>query len=338
MRTANNPYQVLGVERSAGQDEVKAAYRKLALRYHPDRNPGDSQAEERFKEVSEAYATLRDPETRARFDRYGNAGGRPDFQTVDWQSVFREADIHVDWDLHKGVPKTGNAVFDMFASAVTGMMRNSGLLPGEHRELSVDVPVRLARAGGPLRVRVFGPSICPTCRGSGRQPATDGGGGHGRVVQGNVVQGGGGPCPACGGRGLLRGGSTVDVQVPPGVRSGTRLRLRGLGGPGTPPGDVLVTMRVALPEGVRQRGDELYADIHVTPLESSRGTTTSVAGATVRVPPGTVDGANLRIRNGGLGGDLVVTVRHDLWRGLRRMANDWLQQLTGGGMPMAAKE
>lgn len=317
-RTGQNPYQVLGVEPDAGQDEIKAAYRKLALRFHPDRNPGDQQAEERFKEVSEAYATLRDPDSRARFDRYGNSGGRPDFETVDWQSVFREADIHVDWNLHRGAPKTGNAVFDMLFGAVTGMMRNSGLLPGEHRDLEAEVPVALARLGGPLRVRVSGPSICPKCRGSGRE--------------------GGAACANCGGRGIVRSGSRVDVQVPSGVRSGTKLRLRGLGGPGTPPGDVFVTLRVALPEGVRQVGSELHTDIYLTPLETTRGVTTTVLGLPVRVPEGTRDGTVLRIPGGGLNGDLVVTVRQDLWRGLRRMGKDWLQQLTGEGLPIAAKE
>jgi molecular chaperone DnaJ len=310
-RTANNPYQVLGVERSAGQDEIKSAYRKLALRYHPDRNPGDAEAEERFKEVSEAYATLRDPQTRERYDRYGNAGGRPDFQTVDWQSVFREADIRVDWDMHAGIPKTGNAVFDMLFGAVAGMMRSSGLLPGEHREVSVEVPVSLARSGGSVRVRVPGPSVCPGCGGSGRQ-------------QGLV-------CGVCGGSGVRRGGALVDVTVPRSVRSGTRLRLRGLGGPGYPPGDVLVTLSVALPEGIRLRGGNLHADLPLTPLEASRGIRTVVADVDVRIPPGTRDGATVRVPAGGLGGDLLVTVHEDLWRGLRRMGRDWLQQLIRRG-------
>ncbi|MEX2535865.1 MAG: DnaJ domain-containing protein [Trueperaceae bacterium] len=317
-RTAINPYQVLGVERSANQEEIKSAYRKLALRYHPDRNPEDPQAEERFKEVSEAYATLRDPEARARFDRFGNSGGRPDFENVDWQTIFREADINVNWDMHRGMPKTGNAVFDVLFGAVTGMMRNSGLLPGEHRELSVDLPVSLARSGGTVRVRVPGPSICLTCRGSGRHQGES--------------------CPSCGGRRIQRGGSAIDVQVPREVRTGAKLRLRGLGGPGTPPGDVLVSLTVALPEGVLQRGRDLHTDIHLTPLETARGVTTEVVGMPVKIPAGTKNGATVRVPAGGLGGDLVITVREDLWRGLRRLVTDWLQQLTRGGLPLAAKE
>jgi molecular chaperone DnaJ len=317
-RTANNPYQVLGVERTAGQEEIRAAYRRLALRYHPDRNPGDPQAEERFKEVSEAYATLRDPDSRARYDHYGNSGGRPNFETVDWQTVFREADIHVDWDLHRGMPKTGNAVFDALFGAVTGMMRKSGLLPGEHRDLAVAVPVEVARGGGTLRVRVTGPSICPTCRGSGRHE--------------------GEACAVCGGRGVLRSGGLVDVQVPKGVRTGTKLRLRGLGGPGTPPGDVLVTLTVSVPEGFRLDGGDLHSEVYLAPWELRRGTDTSLLGAAVRVPPGTEGGTTVRVPGGGIGGDLFVRVEEDLWRGLRRLAADWLRGLAREGLPRKAKE
>lgn len=317
-RTGNSPYQVLGVERTATQDEIKTAYRKLAMRYHPDRNPGDSEAEERFKQVSEAYATLRDPEARARFDQYGNAGGRPDFQSVDWNTIFREADIHIDWDMRGGVPKTGNAFFDVLFGAVTGMMRSSGLLPGEHREVSTRVPVSLARKGGSLRVKVPGPSVCAACRGSGRQ--------NGRT------------CQECGGRRIVRTGSMVDVQLPPAVKSGTKLRLKGLGGPGTPPGDVFITLDVTLPEGVRMRGSDLFTDLYLTPLEAARGVTTNVVGVPVEVPSGSGDGETVRVPSGGLGGDLFVTVHQDLWRGLLRMVRDWWRSIAGGELQLATKE
>src|SRR5690554_2585712 len=95
---SNNPYEVLGVSRTATDEDIRSAYRRLAMQHHPDRNPGDAAAEERFKSVSEAYATLRDPDARARVDRYGSSAPRPDFNTVDWQTVFREADVQVDWD------------------------------------------------------------------------------------------------------------------------------------------------------------------------------------------------------------------------------------------------
>ena len=165
-----DPYTVLGVPRSADAADIKAAYRKLALKYHPDRNPGDAAAEERFKEISEAYATLRDPEGRARFDRYGQTGspsGRPDFNTVDWSTVFREADIKIDLG-GQGVPRTGNPMFDALFGVMTGMMRSSGLLPGEDREVMLAVSVAEARAGAQRRVRVPGPSVCATSRAARR--------------------------------------------------------------------------------------------------------------------------------------------------------------------------
>lgn len=300
-RVANNPYEVLGVARDASSDEIRAAYRRLALKYHPDRNAGDKEAEERFKQVSEAYATLRDPDARARYDRYGSGAGQPDFDQVDWGSVFAEADIGVSWDPRAGAPRTGNAVFDFLFGAALGMMRNSGLLPGENRQASLALPVDLARRGGQAVVRIPGPSICPECRGAGRV--------------------GTGPCPRCGGNGTLRYGSQVEVRVPPGVRNGTKLRLRGLGGPGNPPGDALIDLAVELPAGATLRGGDLFTDLHLTPLEAERGATVTALGVRAAVPAGTPDGGTVRVPGGGLGGDLVLTVRRDwprgVWRRLR---------------------
>lgn len=313
---ATNPYDVLGVTPEADADEVKAAYRKLAMRYHPDRNPGNKEAEERFKAISEAYAVLRDPDARARFDRYGTTGsggaGAPDFSTVDWRTIFREADIPINWDGREGAPHTGNAVFDALFGMMTGLFRNAGLLPGETREIRIQVPLALARAGGTRRVRVPGPRVCPTCHGQ-------------RTVAGAA-------CPDCGGTGVRNGRAEVDVEVPTGVHDGTRLRLRGLGGPGNPPGDLFVRIGITLPGAARLRGDDVLAEIHVMPAEAAGGVTTRFAGQSVRIPAGTRDGDTVRLRGQGLGrGDLVVTVHHDFWRGAARAAADWLGKLTDGG-------
>ena len=306
-----NPYEVLGVERSASADEIKSAYRKLALKYHPDRNPGDQEAEERFKELSEAYATLRDPASRERFDRYGTTrpeASRPDFSTVDWQTVFREADINIDWDARGGsMPRTGNLVFDMMFGALTGMMRNSGLLPGENRELTLEFPLEEARAGGTRRVRIPGPSVCPECRGRG-------------------VLDTGQPCATCAGQGVLRGGSHVDVSIPAGVRDGVKLRLKGLGGPGRPPGDVLVNVALRVPSNVRLAGNDIHVDVPVTPLEGSRGGTVTVLGVPIKLPVGAKDGEQVRVPQGGLnGGDMIVTVSLNVWKGLLRSVRDWMR-------------
>ena len=311
-----NPYEVLGVAPSASAEEIKAAYRKLALQYHPDRNPGDKVAEERFKEISEAYATLRDPASRERFDRYGAANpeaARPDFSTVDWQTVFREADINIDWEARGGaVPRTGNAVFDLLFGYLAGVMRASGLLPGEDRQLELPLSLAEARAGVQKRVQVPGPSVCPACRGAGRLS-------------------GGAACALCGGRGVLRGGSSVELTVPPGVRGGTKLRLRGLGGPGQPPGDVLVALRLQLPAAARLAGNDVLLEVPVTPAEAAQGARLEVLGTPLEVPKGSRDGTRLRVPGAGVaGGDLVVTLRRQLWRGLWRGLRDGTRGLLRG--------
>lgn len=297
-QVTDNPYKVLGVDRTATDDEIKSAYRKLAMQHHPDRNPGDARAEDRFKQVSEAYATLRDPTARSRFDRHGTAAARPDFNNVDWQSVFREAEVPMDWDRHQGMPRTGNSVFDMLFGMVSGMMRRSGLLPGEHRELTATIPLRLARTGGSTHVHIKGPSVCPECRGSGYSDRQR--------------------CQRCAGSGVLRGGSVVELSIPAGINQGRKLRLRGVGGPGNPPGDALVSLNIQLPADTQLRGNDIHTRVYVAPYESERGVTTEVLGTNVRIPGGTRNGQTVRVAGAGLGGDLLVTVRHDLLRGLWR--------------------
>ena len=304
---ANDPYDVLGVQRDADPDAIKQAYRKLALRYHPDRNPGDTTAEERFKTISEAYATLRDPDARRRYDTYGHvgrgpAGAQPDFSHVDWRVIFQEADIPMDWSRRGDVPTTGNFVFDALFRGVTTMFRQAGLLPGEDREVRTKVDLATARAGGRKRVHLPGPVRCGGCQGLGRDAD--------------------GACATCGGIGVLARGLDVDVTVPPRVGSGTRLRLAGMGGPGQPPGDAYVKLEVDLPPGARLEGRDLITDVFLTPLEATRGVATRVLGVPVRLGAGVRDGQRVRVAGGGVGGDLVLTVRTDVWRGLGRAALD----------------
>jgi len=301
----SDPYDVLGVARDADADTIKRAYRTLALRYHPDRNPGDATAEEQFKRISEAYATLRDPEARQRFDTYGHVGrgpvgARPDFSHVDWRVVFSEADIPIDWSRAGGIPSTGNVVFDTLFRGVSTLFRQAGLLPGEDRQVRLRIDLETARAGGQRRVRLPGPMRCEGCRGLGRDAA--------------------GACPTCGGSGRLARGLSVDVSVPAGVRSGSKLRLAGMGGPGQPPGDAYVVLDVVLPSGVRSLERDLATELFVTPLEAERGAEVNVLGMPVRLPARSRDGSSVRVVGGGLGGDLIVTIKIDVWRGLGRVA------------------
>ena len=331
-----DPYEVLGVERDADADTIKSAYRQRAMQYHPDRNPGNVEAEERFKELSEAYALLRDPEARRQYDTYGRSDPRgyqpPDMSAGDWQTIFREVNINVDWGT-RGTPATGNAVFDMLFGMVTGMLRNSGMLPGENREVRLDLRLGEAALGAIKRVRVPGPSVCAICGGTGRIAAgasVAGAGTTRAVTRSGNIDGLVTACGACGGRGIRRGAAMVDVSVPAGSSGNTKLRLRSLGGPGNPPGDLYVDLEVALPPTARLVGRDVHDSVVVTPM--ALGSPLMYEGVKVAVPANLRSGQSLRVKGAGTGGgDLVLEVEVDLVRGIARRVSGWLGNIIGGG-------
>lgn len=357
-----DPYEVLGVSRDADADTIKSAYRRQAMKYHPDRNPGDAGAEEKFKQLSEAYALLRDPQARQNYDRFGRSDPRayrpPDPSTVDWQTIFREAEIPINWGQPGEMPRTGNAVFDMLFGVVSGMLRNSGLFPGETREVGLELSLGEAVNGTSRRVRVPGPSVCAVCRGTGRAGAEVSAAGQGVSGSGTGSQGVGGAtvtgprstprtgpqvgpfgdpayataCPACGGRGVRRGTALVDVSVPPGTKDSTKLRLRGLGGPGRPPGDLMVDIDVKLPETAEVRGRDVHDKVVVTPFLARGGGELVYEGLSVKVPAGVKSGGKLRLPGQGIaGGDLYLELEVDLVGGIGRSVGRFLRKLTDGG-------
>jgi molecular chaperone DnaJ len=331
---------VLGVPKDVDADGLKAAYRRKALEYHPDRNPGDKEAEERFKELSEAYATLRDPDARARYDRYGAADPanyQPDTSNVNWQDIFREADIKIDWDARGGMPSTGSAVFDALFGVMAGMLRGAGMLPGQTYEVKLPLTLGELKNGAVKAVRVPGVSVCQTCKGSGRvtgqtAPRSPG------PFEASAPQaqvGGASVCPKCGGRGVRRG-EQLEVRVPAGASASAKLRLAGAGGPGQPPGDVMVQLALLLPERAKVVGNHVHAALVLTPLEARNGTTTEFEGVQVVVPPGARSGTEIRVvgggvRSGGTTGDLVLTLEEDWLRGGGRLVSSWFRKLVGGG-------
>ena len=309
MPAVKDPYGALGVDKKASAEDIKKAYRKLAREYHPDKNPGDKQAEERFKEVQEAYSILSDPEKRKQFDQGGIFGFDP--------GSFRPG--------AGGFGGFGDILSDIFGGggAATGV-RNR---PERGRDLETEVHVSFDQAveGAQVPVTVPLAAPCPTCRGTGAKPGTSPSvcsACQGRGVEAESqglfsisqpcrVCGGTGteikePCTTCSGSGHTRQVKRYKVNIPAGVRDGSRVRLAGKGEAGRrggPTGDLYVITRVADSPIFKRRGDNLEVDVPITIVEAIKGATVEVptlAGSKrIRVPAGTQHGTVQRLRGEG---------------------------------------
>jgi molecular chaperone DnaJ len=310
---AEDYYKVLGVSKKASSDEIKRAYRKLARENHPDRNQDDPGAEERFKQVQEAYDTLSDPEKRKRYD----AGGA--FAGFGGRSPFG------------GGPAGGGFTADLgdiFSSVFGRAGREATARPGRGSDLETEVRLSFEQAmeGAQASITVPKASTCKVCGGTGAKPGTSpqvcaqcGGRGIDSQSQGlfSISQpcsrcGGSGqviedPCRACGGSGLTQQNKRYRVNVPPGVRDGARIRLAGKGEDGRrggPPGDLYVITKVAPSPVFRQRRDgDLEVVVPITIAEAIQGGTVEVPTLSgtkrIRVPAGTRHGAVQRLRGEG---------------------------------------
>ncbi|MBX5468434.1 MAG: molecular chaperone DnaJ [Thermoleophilaceae bacterium] len=311
MAAVSDPYKTLGVDRNAPQDEIKKAYRKLARQYHPDRNAGDPQAEERFKEVQEAYSILSDPEKRKRYDQTGGifGGGFPGGEAGGFRGGFGGF---------------GDILSDLFGGAAAGRRAQQ---PQRGRDLETEVHISFdqAMAGAQVPVVATIPASCPTCRGTGARPGTSPtvcprcqgrgiesqGQGLFSISQPCSLCGGTGtqiadPCPTCHGRGQTPQTKRYRVNIPAGVRDGSRVRLAGKGEPGRrggPPGDLYVVTRVSESPIFKRKGDNLEVDVPITVVEALRGATVEVptlsGSKRIRVPPGTRHGTVQRLRGEG---------------------------------------
>ncbi len=328
-------YEVLGVSKSASQDEIKKAYRELARKWHPDRNPDDAEAEERFKEIQQAYDALSDPEKRKQYDAGGRFGG---FGAGGFPGGGAG-----------GFPGGGFAsdLGDIFSTFFRGG-RQQG--PREQRGRDLETEVRLsfdqAMHGTQIAVAVPTTGPCPTCDGSGAKPGTSPrtcprceGTGIDAQSQGlfSISQpcpecGGQGtliddPCPTCGGQGITQETKRYRVNIPAGVHDGSRIRLAGKGEAGYrggPRGDLYVTTRVAPSPVFKQRPDgNLEVDLPVTVAEAIQGATIEVptldGSKTIRIPPGTQHGSVQRLRGegpprtkGSGRGDIYYRIRIDV--------------------------
>jgi molecular chaperone DnaJ len=314
---ADDLYKVLGVSRKASDDEIKKAYRKLARKYHPDRNPDDPRAEEKFKEVQGAYDTLSDPEKRKEYDAGGAFAG------------FGGGGAGGPFGPGAGGPAGGfGDLGDIFSMFSRGGGRRGRPERQRGRDLETEVRLSFDQAvnGTQLSVTVPKAERCSTCHGSGAKPGTRpvtcprcGGRGVDAQSQGffSISQpcpqcGGAGeiiedPCPTCGGSGLTQQSKRYKVNIPAGVKEGTRIRLAGKGeaGPrGGPPGDLYVTTRVT-PSPVFKRldGGNLEVTVPITIPEALRGATIEVptleGTKKIKVPAGTKHGTIQRLRGEG---------------------------------------
>jgi molecular chaperone DnaJ len=336
-------YQVLGVSRNSSADDVKKAYRKLAMQYHPDRNNGSRDAEERFKEITEAYDVLRDPDKRAVYDRYGEAGLRgagAGFHHVDLSEALN---IFMR-DL--GGFSAGFGISDLFSTAARAAQQ--GPRTGADARVTVPLTIEEVATGAEKTIAVKLLEPCDRCDATGAEPGTAahtcstcGGTGEVRRAQrsffGQVISVA--PCPTCSGEGRMidspcrkcrgegrvREDRRVPVVIPPGVATGQYMTLRGLGnaGPrGGARGDILVVFDVAEDPRFERDGEDLYTDVLVTYPQLALGADVEVptvsGTVSLRIPSGTQSGQVFHLRGRGLPrvnaagvGDLHIRVQ--LW-------------------------
>jgi molecular chaperone DnaJ len=310
-------YEVLGVAKDASDKDIKKAYRKLALQFHPDRNPGDKEAESSFKEAAEAYEVLSDAEKRSTYDRFGHAG----LKGSGFQGFSGTDEIFSAF---------GDMFADLFGFGGGGGRGRGGPRSGPRRgsDLRYDLPIEMTEAASGLsrEINITRSEPCEPCHGTGGEPGTDPVpcatcGGRGEVIsnQGFLqirttcprCRGAGRSyakhCDACSGRGVQERERKLTVNIPPGVDTGVQLRLHGEGEPGGgggPPGNLHVVIHVRPHEKFERHGDELVCRIDVSFPQASLGGEVEVptldGRARVDVPAGTQTGDLLRLRGQGM--------------------------------------
>ena len=321
-------YSVLGVPKGASADDIKKAYRKLVMQYHPDRNQGNPEAEERFKQISEAYDVLSKPDRRAEYDqlREAAASGFPGGFSVD--------DLGDEFDINDFLQTVFGGRFGGFGGGRRRTARTRGsdvettvslsfeeAAMGAERTLTMEMPVTCGVCKGAGGTE---PKTCPTCNGRGTVANSQGPFAFSQTCgtcrgRGTVTER---PCSACGGTGVRREKRTVTVKIPPGISDGGRVRVRGRGeagsGGGTS-GDLYVRVRVQPHAFFGRQGDNLTLTLPVTYREATLGAQVKVPTltepVTLKIPPGTSSGKTFRIRGrgipkrGGGAGDLLATVQ-----------------------------
>lgn len=309
-------YEILGLAKNASDEEIKKAYRKLAMKHHPDRNPDSKGAEDKFKEAKEAYEMLSDPQKRDAYDRYGHAGVDPNMGGGGGGGGFADA--------------FGDIFGDIFGQAGGGRGGRAGpqVYRGADLRYNLEITLEQAAHGYDTTIRVPSWDSCETCDGSGAKPGTApitcttcGGHGQVRMQQGffSVLQtcpkchGSGkinpSPCTACSGAGKIKRNKTLEVKIPSGIDDGMRIRSSGNGEPGMnggPPGDLYVEIRIKQHPMFQREGDDLHCEIPISFAKAALGGEIEVptlsGKASFTIPEGTQSESLARLRSKGIKG------------------------------------
>ncbi len=320
-------YEVLGVSRDATEDDVKRAYRRLALKYHPDKNPGSKEAEEKFKEATEAYEVLKDPQKKSTYDQFGHAGlsgaggfGGFDFTTFDLSDALRA--------FMRDFGSFGS-IFDNFFGATSTRTRR-GYQKGQDLQIRLKLTLEEIATGVEKKIKLKRLQKCPECDGTGAAkgnskkvcPKCQGSGQIRRVSrsffgqfvnvtacdycngEGMVIDK---PCPVCRGEGRVRGSFAISVKIPPGVTTGNYIQMRGAGntGPrGGPPGDVIVLIEEKEHLAFKRRGDDIVHETLISFTQAALGDEITVptldGKMNLKVPSGTQSGKIFKLKGRGI--------------------------------------
>ena len=323
-------YEVLGCDRNASADDLKKAYRKLAMQYHPDRNPDDPGAADKFKELNEAYDCLKDEQKRAAYDRFGHAA---------FEGGGRGGGGFADFGFGGGGGGFSDLFEEMFGDMMGGGRRGQGSGRGADLRFNMEITLEEAFAGKAATITVPSSAQCDACHGTGgkdgSQPATcPTCHGHGKVRaqqgfftiertcptcqgMGKVIKD---PCKVCGGQGRVRKDKTLQVQVPAGVEDGTRIRLSGEGEAGmrgAPPGDLYIFLSLVQHRLFQRDGANIYCRVPIPMVTATLGGTIEVPTiegklSKVTIPPGTQTGNQFRLKGKGMS-VLRSTARGDMF-------------------------
>ncbi|HZO82779.1 MAG TPA: J domain-containing protein [Candidatus Binataceae bacterium] len=348
-------YKTLGVERSASDAEIKSAYRKLARKYHPDLNPGNKEAEQRFKEINEAYQVLGDPAKRKKYDELG----------ADWERGISEEEMRRQYGwaggvgAGRGAGARGGGFSDFFEQFFGGFGAGRGFggararrgfagyefteTPprGNDAEAEVEVTLREAAHGTRRRITLDTEDGCAQCGGSGLV-AREERSGKTRIIRSAE------PCPACDGRGTIPTRRSLEVTIPPGVVDGTRIRLRGQGGRGPRPGDLYLTVRLKPDRVFSVSGRDVRCELPVWDYEAALGAEVTVptldGRISLKIPPESQSGRVMRLRGRGLpgrggepAGDLLYEIKvlapTNLTDEERRLMRDFAERRRARALP-----